>query len=112
MGKGLRAHGIISAVASCAGIFVAWSSPDLANQPTHMARALANIFANVEVMSMLMGCLMIAASDHGTVRLQRVAALWTLANMWILLPLLHVFYPTASGVFFFSSMPPALLVAM
>jgi len=111
LAKGLRVHGIINAVLSCAGIFMAWNIPDLGKQPKDVASALANIFANVQVMSMLMGYLMIAAGDHGTVSLQRTAAIWTLANMWILLPLLYLFYPTASGVFF-SGMPSTLLVAM
>jgi len=111
LAKGLRVHGIVSAVLSCAGIFRAGSIPDLAKQPTDVARALVNIFANVEVMSMVLGYLMIAASQNGTVRLQRAAALWTLANMWILLPLLYFFYPTANG-FFLGGVPPALLVSV
>lgn len=111
LAKGLRVHGIIGAVTSATGILTAWSIPDLANQPMDVARPLANIFANVEVLSMLMGCLMIAVGEYGTLRLQRAAGLWTLVNMWILLPLLYLFYPTASGGFFIG-MPPALLVAL
>jgi len=110
LAKGLRVHGIVSAVVSCSGIFAASSIPGLAKQPTDVARALANVFANVEGLSMLMACLIIAIGNHGTLILQRAAGLWTLVNMWILLPLLYVFYPPASG--FLIGMPPALLVAL